>query len=177
MKVYSRHPFDTSSSVLISKDCGPDHPGSKDLVFNGIDWGTYLLRPRFIGDRPQYRYIPGKPVYAMEEGTVADIRNSSPHCTDPNHCPLYANMVLVQGRDEFYTEYAHVRPSTTLQRGMFIPSGQFLGTVDFSGVSTGPNLHVGRYARGDAATWYNRPICDWSIEGVRPIRRLGRIRP
>ncbi|TPH12021.1 M23 family peptidase, partial [Brevibacillus laterosporus] len=58
MTIYCRHPFRTTEKVTISPGfgCHPGHPGSKDLVFPGITFGT--------------------PVYAMESGVIADVRTN-----------------------------------------------------------------------------------------------------
>ena len=58
MKIYCRHPFNTTSKVIVTQDCKPEHQGAKDLNFVGMPYGT--------------------PVYAMESGVVDDIRRDSP---------------------------------------------------------------------------------------------------
>jgi hypothetical protein len=162
-KIYPRHPFDpTASNVKVSNGCRPDdHPGSRDLVFDGM------------------RADKTTPVYAMEDGTIIDVRRDSPPCPDPNNCPGFANRVLIQGDDGAYTEYAHIsgpiaRPPFILfveylrriSVGSRVSAGQLLGYVDNSGVTTGPNLHIARFTSGDATTYFERPTCDWSIQGV-----------
>ena len=130
MKIYCRHPFNTTSKVIVTQDCKPEHQGAKDLNFVGMPYGT--------------------PVYAMESGVVDDIRRDRPHCPTSD-CPGYANNVVVRGSDGFYTEYAHITPvrrrypslsSTTppyvvrprpLAIGDQIIEGQLLGWVDNSG--------------------------------------------
>ncbi|NKQ20716.1 M23 family metallopeptidase [Brevibacillus laterosporus] len=169
MKIYCRHPFKTNEKVTIPPGfgCHPGHPGSKDLVFPGITFGT--------------------PVYAMESGVIADVRTNRPHCPTPD-CPQYANNVVIRGQDGFFTEYNHMTRATKvdlrvdprvgpggrpwrwnrqlLKIGDSITRGQLIGFVDDSGYTTGPHLHVGRYTPGDDKTWWSRPTCDWMIQGV-----------
>lgn len=159
-KIYCRHPFNTSERVRVTQGCGPGHiPPGKDLVFNGIRYGT-----RVLGGR----YLHGTPVYAMESGIVRFIRRGLPHCPDPNNCPGNDNMILVEGSDGYYTGYHHVRPDSSIVENLSIPRDRFLGTVDNSGRSYGAHVHIGRYSRGDFATWWHsdRATCDWSISGV-----------
>jgi hypothetical protein len=58
LKIYCRHPFNTSSKVSVTQGCKPDHQGAKDLNFVGMPYGT--------------------PVFAMESGVVADVRQTDP---------------------------------------------------------------------------------------------------
>ncbi|WP_369680107.1 M23 family metallopeptidase [Bacillus sp. AFS018417] len=127
-------------------------------MFNGIRWGEFS---------PGVGFVHGTPVYAIESGTVRIVRRNSPHCPDPNNCPQYDNMVLVEDIDGFYTQYGHITPDGPIQEGVSIQIGDCLGFVDNSGVTTGPHVHIGRYEPGDATTWFNRPTCDW----VLPVSR------
>ncbi|MFE7812529.1 M23 family metallopeptidase [Streptomyces sp. NPDC057433] len=156
MKVYPRHPFATSSPVVVSQGCGPHHV-AKDLRFDGTGW--FSVDPN-IPDSPN----PTK-VFAMESGVVVNYRINCPHCPDSNNCPKFANMILVRGSDGYYTEYAHVS-GTHMLPGLEITQGKLLGWVDNSGVTTGPHVHIGRSAPGDAATWFQRLVCDWRVQGV-----------
>lgn len=157
MKVYSRHPFDTSLPVTISQPCGPDHPGAKDLKFDGIRWGEFV---------PNVGFKHGTPVFAIESGIVRVVRRNSPHCPDKNNCPQFDNTVIIEGSDGYYTQYGHVTPDGPIQVGVSIKKGDLLGFVDNSGVTSGPHVHVARYEPGNAETWYERPTCDWKIAGV-----------
>ncbi|PNQ85918.1 M23 family peptidase [Paenibacillus polymyxa] len=157
MKIYCRHPFNTSERIWVTQGCGPGHiPPGKDLVFNGISYSG------------QTAHGLGTPVYAMESGTVRFIRRGLPHCPDPNNCPGNDNMILVEGSDRYYTGYHHVRPDSSIVENMSIPRGRFLGTVDDSGRSYGAHVHIGRYSPGNFATWWHsdRATCDWAIVGV-----------
>ncbi|EMN7732539.1 peptidoglycan DD-metalloendopeptidase family protein [Bacillus cereus] len=156
MKIYPRHPFDTSARVFITQDCKPDHQGAKDLNFVGMPHGT--------------------PVFSMEAGVVVDIRRNRPHCPTSN-CPGFANNVVVLGSDDFYTEYAHITPVRYPDWAWFIPKmeigrsigvGDLLGFVDNSGYTIGdPSIHIGRYTPGNRENLYLRPSpCDWYIRGV-----------
>jgi hypothetical protein len=172
LKIYCRHPFNTSSKVIVTQGCKPGHEGSKDLNFVNPD-GTPMPY--------------GTPVYAMESGHVAEIRSGRPHCPT-SYCPGFANNVVIQGSDGFYTEYAHITP---LSIGMVFPvhihrspypfikirrplriggevrKGDLLGWVDKSGYTEGnPSIHIARYTPGDSQTLHDRPICDWYILGV-----------
>lgn len=165
MKIYCRHPFNTTSQVIVTQPCGPGHEGAKDLNFFGMPYGT--------------------PVYAMESGSVAEIRRGLP--SSPTSAGL-PNNVVVKGMDQFYTEYAHITPVQTapnhfppesvvmfwanfnrpLKIGSRIRKGDLLGWVDKSGYTTGsPTIHIGRYDPGDLPTLHSRPSsCNWYIHGV-----------
>jgi Peptidase family M23 len=116
LKIYCRHPFNTSLPVTITQQCGPDHPGAKDLRIYGIKWKPW--------NGAAYLH-PGTKVYAMESGIVRKVRRHLPHCPDTNNCPLHDNMVLVEGPDGFYTQYGHVtvlgvREGSSIQIGSYI---------------------------------------------------------
>lgn len=168
MKVYCRHPFNTSAQVRVTKPCGPGHEGAKDLNFVNMPYGT--------------------PVYAMESGHVAEIRRGLPPSSNPVDLP---NNVVIRGSDEFYTEYAHITPvvkapihthfphgslmwwvaydhAQPLAIGTYIRKGDLIGYVDNSGHTIGdPHVHINRYTPGEAATLHSRPSpCDWTIKGV-----------
>jgi hypothetical protein len=159
LKIYCRHPFDTSSKVRILLGCVPEHigGGAKDLAFDGIRWGEFV---------PGVGFMHGTPVYAMESGIVRKVRKNLPNCPDPNNCPQFDNMVLVEGSDRFYTQYGHITPDGPIQEGKSIQKGELLGFVDNSGVTTTPHVHVARYEPGNADTWFDRPTCDWYIHRV-----------
>ncbi|MRC18413.1 peptidoglycan DD-metalloendopeptidase family protein [Bacillus thuringiensis] len=129
------------------KDCGPLHPGAKDLGFPTIQYGA--------------------PIHAIEKGTVRYLRRNSTHCTDDAYCPDFDNMVLIEGNDHGYTGYHHVKPLSDLQEGMFVEAGQKIGHIDDSGVTSGPHLHLARYTAGELATWWHsdRGTCDWGLAG------------
>lgn len=161
MKVYPRHPFYTNENVRIIKGCGPDHPGAKDLVVNNIIWTIWFWH--------NHTNVPGTPVFAMESGTVEDVRwyGAPFNCqTSAQWCLVLSNRIMVKGSDGYYTEYAHVMPYREISKGKAIQTGELLGFVDGSGYTTAPHVHIARFTPGDLATYSQRPTCDWSIQGV-----------
>jgi peptidoglycan LD-endopeptidase LytH len=53
----------------------------------------------------------------------------------------YGNSVIVQHEGNFESQYAHLS-SITVKKGQPIQSGETLGTVGSTGLSTGPHLHL-----------------------------------
>ncbi|MPQ26508.1 M23 family metallopeptidase [Bacillus paralicheniformis] len=167
-KIYCRHPFNTSQRVRVAQDCHTGHQGAKDLNFVMPDGKPMPL---------------GTPVFAMESGTVAEVRRGLPPSPTSAGLP---NNVVIKGSDGFYTEYAHITPgkrpnpftpgsamfwyyyNKPLTIGNFIKEGDLLGWVDNSGHTIGdPVIHIGRYDPGDARTLHDRPSpCNWYIHGV-----------
>lgn len=77
----------------------------------------------------------GSDVRAMEDGVVKAI--------EPNGTPGGdENFVVVQGSDGMYTIYAHVTPSVVVNQT--VSAGQKIGTVDDTGVTNGPHVHLCR---------------------------------
>ncbi|PFZ75896.1 hypothetical protein COL82_19175 [Bacillus toyonensis] len=165
MKIYCRHPFNTTAQINVINGCrihpglDDDHPGAKDLNFVGMPHGT--------------------PVYAMESGVVADIRRGRIHC-DTAVCPNQANNVVIQGSDSWFTEYAHITPApfisqlspprfVQLRIGHRVQAGQLIGWVDDSGRTTTPHVHITRFqflTDTNPMKTYGGFTCDWAILGV-----------
>ncbi|GLI07760.1 hypothetical protein YDYSG_37900 [Paenibacillus tyrfis] len=182
MKIYCRHPFNTTARVQRTKDCliNPDdpnnnHPGARDYNFPGMPYG--------------------EPVYAMESGVVADIRRGRQHC-DTANCKMQANNVVIQAvdGDRWFTEYAHITPAPIyppyllnprypghigqlrprpLMIGHRIQAGQLIGWVDNSGYTVGDqaHLHISRFqnlehdgkSTYESLSNYIGHTCDWRI--------------
>ncbi len=143
---YFTDPFNTEDDVSIITPCGPNHPGAKDLWFPSIAIGT--------------------PVYASEAGTINFLASGNPPCGNPptGPCPRDGNLVSITSDiDQYITQYVHVTPLPNLKIGDHVNLGQQIGTVDISGISGGPHVHMARYT----ATGFDRsPTCDWGIYGV-----------
>ncbi|MEQ6353647.1 M23 family metallopeptidase [Lysinibacillus sp. M3] len=162
MKIYCRHPFNTTAQIEVIYGCSDNHEGAKDL--------------RFVGGMPH-----GTPVYAMESGVVAHLKRGRIHC-DTDNCPNEANNVVIQGSDKFFTEYAHITPApfiSQLSPPRFVPlrigdrirAGQLIGWVDNSGRTTVPHVHISRFQFLNLnpprpMKTYDGFTCDWSIVGV-----------
>ncbi|MFJ8248049.1 M23 family metallopeptidase [Peribacillus asahii] len=184
------HNTATLTSGLGSKDIG----ANTDNTANTIQWG--------------------EPVYAIEDGTVVSIvRNStcfspkisltqadtdpSKRVTSPNlaadttnpserapfNC-LSANLITIQGNDNFFTEYVHVLPNmklpdnTDLRVGTRVTAGTLLGQVDNSAETGAPHVHLARYKPNPnfnssnpsfSPYWQNGGTCNWTMFGVRNI--------
>ncbi len=120
---YPRSPFSAASGQCFydaQRPCNAKHSGL-DLGVRGLD--------------------NGEPVVAMESGTVVGLSTGHPHND------TIANFVVVQGSDGFLTVYGHVTPlqNPQLQLGQHVDPGQVLGTVDDSGPSEGPHVHIARF--------------------------------
>ncbi len=98
----------------------------------------------------------GTPVYAAESGQVTAVFSTATH--DPqsevlvNGIPACAgkgdstNYVEITGADNAITRYYHTHPTVT--KGQSVTAGQQIGTVDTSGCSSGPHVHMQRKANG-----------------------------
>jgi hypothetical protein len=100
----------------------------------------------------------GTPVYAAEGGTVTAVQSGIAH--DPNSNVFNpgtstpkcagkaetADYVWITGSDGAVTKYYHVTP--TVSNGQRVTAGQQIGTVDVSGCSSGPHVHVQREVSG-----------------------------
>lgn len=80
-------------------------------------------------------------VYAIENGTVADIQ-SGQQSGDQN-----PNMVIVRDGVGMLTVYGHVDPSVAA--GDAVVQGAEIGTADLSGTSSGLHVHLVRLKAGD----------------------------
>jgi murein DD-endopeptidase MepM/ murein hydrolase activator NlpD len=70
----------------------------------------------------------------MVGGTVTAYRSTGTPGGDEN-------FVIVQGADGMYTIYAHVTPSVTSGT---VVAGQTIGTVDNTGTTSNPHVHICR---------------------------------
>ena len=77
-----------------------------------------------------YGGINGKPVYASAAGVVKLAGNNGG----------YGNCVIIQHNDRMETLYGHLS-KITVHTGDSVSSGQQIGNVGSTGVSTGPHLH------------------------------------
>jgi murein DD-endopeptidase MepM/ murein hydrolase activator NlpD len=119
------------------KDCGPNHLGAKDLTVPGIQIGT--------------------PVFAAEAGTILQLSFGWDPCGCNNVCNP-GNFVGIRSySDNFITHYVHVNPLPGLKPGDHVNRGQQIGTVDVSGSSCQPHVHMARYTPNGS------PTCNWLI--------------
>jgi len=177
---YQRTPFDPSrGQVKIRQNC---HDwGARDLSFDGMPWN--------------------EPVYAVEAGTIVSL-NRNFNCysnepdpnypgllkpkwrTDDNSQDCWAHFIVVQGKDRYFTEYAHVMPAPGITVGTVVRAGTWIGNVDSSGPTQGPHVHFARWIpqlnyapnpnafpvdaryRGDYIDWNRNGTCDWTMVGV-----------
>lgn len=131
------------------KDCGPNHLGARDLA-------TWYLSP--TGQQIITTTI-GTPVYAAESGTILQLSFGWDYCGCNNPSCRDSNFVGIRSvpPDTAITQYVHVSPLPGLKIGDPIMIGQQIGTVDISGDSCGPHVHMARY-RFDG-----KPTCNWHI--------------
>lgn len=119
----------------------------------------------------------GTPVYAAEGGTVIAALGSATHVNQPiSSCAgkgYAANYVKIQSGTSpniIVTRYVHVTP--TVSQGTSVSAGQQIGTVDISGCTSGPHVHMASALNGavinftipcdnshfdGADTWYDDP--------------------
>ncbi|WP_141554831.1 peptidoglycan DD-metalloendopeptidase family protein [Bacillus toyonensis] len=60
--------------------------------------------------------------------------------------------------DNFITQYVHVTPLPGLSLRTHVTAGQQIGTVDLSGSSCSPHVHMARYTPSGS------PTCDWQLK-------------
>jgi len=73
----------------------------------------------------------GDPVVAAADGQVVTVE----------YVYDYGNYVLVRHKHGYYTRYAHMLSSNTVQVGQRVQQGQVIGYIGSTGISTGPHLH------------------------------------
>lgn len=104
----------------------------------------------------------GDPVYSIHEGTIS--RNS--------YYADYGNMVEVTHMNGITSRYGHLeRIAPDMVLGVHIATGQIIGFVGSSGVSTGPHLHfeIRDHARPmDPSPYIGLASCP--PHSVRPVR-------
>ena len=93
----------------------------------------------------------GAPVYAPEGGTV-HIQGGYPHINEPasqcagQHYP--ANYINITDANGNRTRLVHVTALPGLSEGQTVSAGQQVGTVDNSGCTSGPHVHMSRKQAG-----------------------------
>ncbi|EOO23045.1 hypothetical protein ICM_06268 [Bacillus cereus BAG1X2-3] len=138
MHIYSGTPL--IGIIQSLQGCGLKHLGALDINVPGIGIGT--------------------PVYAAESGKINVLSFGWESCGCQNICNS-ANLVSIRSDvDNFITQYVHVSPLPSIKLGDYVHEGQQIGTVDLSGSSCQPHVHMARY------TPTGSPTCDWSI---RPL--------
>lgn len=117
----------TASQVRVTSGFGlRNHPvtGQRDKMHEGMDLAGKL----------------GDPVFTTGDGTV----------TIPNEDPKgYGKWVIVNHADGVQTYYAHLS-EITVKQGQQVKTGQSIGKVGNTGMSTGPHLHYQVMQNGKA---------------------------
>ena len=80
----------------------------------------------------------GTPIYASCGGTVTTAANLG----------SYGNCVIITKENGDYTRYFHM-DTIDVQAGEMVLSGQQIGTVGSTGISTGPHLHFEIWLNGE----------------------------
>ncbi|MGE7869328.1 M23 family metallopeptidase [Bacillus paramycoides] len=121
------------------KGCGDNHLGARDFALKSTKEGT--------------------PVYAAEGGHILQLATGYTPCgCNPTSPCDGANFVGIRGSDQFITHYVHVNPLPSLKLGDPVMLGQQIGTVDLSGDSCGPHVHMARYDSKGI------PNCRWGFD-------------
>ncbi len=93
----------------------------------------------------------GAPVYAPEAGTV-HIQGGYPHVNQPvTQCAgqgYHANYINITDGSGNRTRLVHVTALPSLAEGQQVNAGQQVGTVDLSGCTSGPHVHMSRKQAG-----------------------------
>ncbi|PED87791.1 peptidase M23 [Bacillus cereus] len=119
------------------RGCGVAHAGALDLEVPNIKIGT--------------------PVYAAEAGYINVLSSGNEPCGCKNECNK-GNLVSIRSfSDKFITQYVHVTPLPGLKLKDQVYVGQQIGTVDQSGSSCNPHVHMARY------TPTGIPTCNWQL--------------
>lgn len=113
----------------------PTYPGNAaEHVHYGIDWAP-------LGGGGE-----GEPVYAAAEGVVTMVLHDH---------PALGNYVRIEHSSGVETGYAHLRVARVAQ-GQIVQTGQAIGEVGSTGLSTGPHLHfevIQQGRRVDPVEW------------------------
>ncbi len=98
--------------------------------------------------------VAGKPVYAVQSGTVIYVYKDA-NCSIYNNsnckAPSCGNQVTIMHGDGTQTVYCHMQyQSVTVDVNDSVEGGQIIGKVGSTGSSTGPHLHFGlKLANGE----------------------------
>lgn len=103
----------------------------------------------------------GAPVSTADAGTVTKVVSGNPHINQPaSSCAgqgYPANYVEITGGDGYVTRYVHV--TATVAQGDPVSAGQQIGTVDISGCTSGPHVHMARHSSAGVIVNFTIP-CD-----------------
>ncbi|QDD87446.1 M23 family metallopeptidase [Bacillus cereus] len=137
------------SSANPLKECGPNHMGARDIALHYYDpISNMLVNLTKVGD----------PVTAVESGKIVQLRRGWDPCGCNNYCNDANSIAIKSYSDGFITNYVHVNPLPGFNIGDPINIGQQIGTVDTSGDSCGPHVHLTRMdSKGN-------PTCNWLFE-------------
>lgn len=129
--VSSLSPASPPGSVILQR------PINETWVFTQ----RYGYDPTYIGNAEHFHYgidwAPlggggvGEPVYAAAEGVVTMVLHDD---------PALGNYVRIKHPSGVETGYAHLRVARVAQ-GQVVRTGQAIGEVGSTGLSTGPHLH------------------------------------
>lgn len=85
----------------------------------------------------------GTPVYAAEDGTVANIGNQDKYCPKG----AYGRYIIINHTNNLTTLYAHLSLiDQSIREGKEVKRGELIGYVGKTGYATGPHLHLTVYA-------------------------------
>ena len=127
--------------IIIKGDKKPTNVGNRQswIIPVGKGWVIssnyeYRIHP-FTNKRELHAAVDfaigyGASIYAANNGTVIFTGYNS----------SYGNHVIINHRNGYYTLYAHMSRST-VKVGQDVESGNLIGYMGSTGVSTGPHLH------------------------------------
>lgn len=133
-------PFPGGSTAITS--CSVDYKHLTQTPYDQGGIGTHIKTCAYDFDAPSLT----TPVKATHAGCVASVRTDMKN--NERIRGSYGNYVLLAGTGldgkPFYSLYAHLAQNTSshLSVGSCVGAGGILGSVDSSGNSTGPHLHL-----------------------------------